>query len=403
MGHASGTSQSWFRSSLVVLQFSISIILLIATAVVFSQTLFARNMNMGFEKDGILILDGIGRGQNQSIQDTLSNEIRALPEVVSSGFSSASPHEQGGMHLIISLPGDTSREPMIINGFSIDDNFLETYKIDILHGRGFSQEFTQDALISGPQGGDPWEIEASVLINESAIKLLGFDSAEQALGKQMDMASGPNTVHFRVVGIVPDIYYETIHQEVDPSLYFKSSRSMRDLNIRFSSNDLPSLVKKIEALAATIVPDYIVSPTFLDDRIEATYTSENKRGRMFGVFAMMAILIACLGLYGLASFNAERKAREIGIRKVMGAENSQILRLLIWQFSKPVLVANLIAWPSAWFLMNNWLSNFAYRIEISPIIFVGASALALVIAWFTVGGHAWRVVKNNPINALRHD
>ena len=186
-------------------------------------------------------------------------------------------------------------------------------------------------------------------------------------------------------------------------LYVWDPTSVSSLSIRYETDNLPGLLAFVEKTWKEVIPDTPIQQVFLSDQIANSYLNVEARGTMFAIFSVLAVLVSGFGLYGLASLTTEHRAQEIGVRKVMGASISKIIGMMVWQFSKPVLLANLIAWPVAWYFMNDWLSGFVYRIGLSPLYFIGAGLVAFLIAWVTVAGHAWRVARTNPIHALRYE
>ena len=245
---------------------------------------------------------------------------------------------------------------------------------------------------------------ASVILNESALRKFGFTSPEQAIGKTLNSANFQGQV-LNIIGIVPDIYFRSIKFGVRPTAYTMNTNRLRMASLTFSTNNVAELMEKVESIWKQTVPMQPINLQFLDEMMKAQYAEESMQTKMFSVFSLLAIGIACLGLYGLASFTTERRTREIGIRKVMGASVKDIVALLIWQFSKPVIIANLIAWPVSIYAMLIWLESFSYRIDtlwLGPICLVVGGSL-LLIAWATVGGNAAKVARANPIKALRQE
>jgi putative ABC transport system permease protein len=245
----------------------------------------------------------------------------------------------------------------------------------------------------------------NIVVNESAVKLLGFDKPAAAVGKQIAIPVfgeeiGP--VPATIVGVARDSRFRSLREPVEPTIFYDDGY-YRWLVARFEAADPGALRAKIEQIWRRLLPEVPFEASFADDKLAGLYGADAARGQTFGSFAMLAILIACLGLYGLAAFTAERRTREIGIRKVFGATARDIVRLLAWQFSKPVVLANLIAWPIAWWVMRDWLNGFDARVALTPGPFVLAGLLALLLALATIAGHAFRVARTNPIHALRYE
>jgi putative ABC transport system permease protein len=245
----------------------------------------------------------------------------------------------------------------------------------------------------------------TVVINELAAKRLGFNDPAQIVGKTFRAAIVDNEIGLvpvTVAGVVKDARFRDIKQPLDPIMFVNSNSGHTHMIARFTGD--PSAVRAgVERAWKTITTEVPFSGEFSDDVILELYEAEDARAKTFAGFALLAVIVACLGLYGLAAFTAERRTKEIGIRKVLGARSRDIVQLLAWQFSKPVIIANLIAWPVAWWVMRDWLNNFDARIDLGPTPFLLAGLLALLIAIGTIAGHALKVARSNPINALRYE
>ena len=238
------------------------------------------------------------------------------------------------------------------------------------------------------------------LLNESGVKALGFKTPQQAIGVTIDYGDR----RAKVVGVLPDFHFESMHQKIKPLLYMiPASSEFRHLSVKLAGSDLKTGLAHLEKTWKQFLPEYPFEYAFLDQSFGRLYEAEQRQGLLFTFFASMAIVIACLGLFGLTAFATEQRTKEIGIRKVLGASVTSIVALLSRDFLKLVLLANLLAWPIAWYGMHHWLQNFAYRITISGWVFVGASIVALLIALFTVSFQAIKAAIANPVNALRNE
>lgn len=306
---------------------------------------------------------------------------------------------------------------MLIGTLSIGYDFIDTLEVPLLAGRNYSRDFALDALpdVHGLAEGEMGQ--GNILVNESALGRLGLGTPSQALGREISMSlrggdESRGTAVFTVVGVVADMHFQSLKTLKRPEVYLmKSSRSDNsrlnpsgNMLVRYRG-DPTAISAAIERVWNDMIPDVPLEYAFADEVAAEEFTRELNTAKMLGLFSSLAIIIACLGLYGLASFTAERRTREIGIRKVLGARVSTIVRLLLWQFSKPVLLANLLAWPIAAWGMVTWLENFPYRLDswvLAPLCLM-AGLLALSISWLTVGGNAARVARRNPIQALRYE
>jgi len=239
----------------------------------------------------------------------------------------------------------------------------------------------------------------NVLVDRAAAALLGL-APQQAVGKTIIFQQKS---HLNIVGVLADAKFGGAREPTRPSIYFYDPKFVAAAMIRIRPDAVPQTLPFIDRTWRGFAPTKAMQRYFLDDNFGKLYQADERQGQMFGVFVLVAIFIACLGLFGLAAFTAGRRTREIGIRKVFGARTVDVVWLLLWQFSVPVLIANAIAWPVAWYYLHGWLQGFAYHIALSPVYFFGAGAAAMTIAWVTVFSHALRVAGANPIHALRYE
>ena len=394
-------SSSKLRTGLVVGQFATSIILVISTLVVYGQTQYSNSADVGYQYNDKLILSLRMSGSNR---DGIKQELLSLPEVTSVAFSSESPTQDNENNtqfaLVESNQHGEKTEPIVFNYHHMDYGFFESYGVSPIAGRLFSENYGTDKL-TRPAEGSEGMAKGAVILNKAAALKLGFPDAEFAVGKTLISEQRELTV----IGVIPDIHFRSIKFGIRASVFLLDDRRFNVANIAFSTNDVPGLLGKVNAIWKQNVPLQPINLQFLSEMMAAQYQDEATTAQLLLVFSVLAILVSCLGLYGLSAFTVERRTKEIGLRKVMGANIMQIVKLLIWQFSKPVVLANVIAWPIAAYLMNNWLQNFPYRIEqwyLLPICLL-VGFLSLSVAWLTVGGNAARVARKNPIHALRYE
>ncbi len=399
-------SSSKLRSVLVIFQFTMSISLVISTAVVYGQTIFANSMDVGYVSDNKLVLNIRSAGDNL---ESLKQELLNLNEIDQVVFSSESPtqdNENNNYYKLLAKTNDNnSNQEELLNHHAMGYGFFEAYNIAAIAGRLFDQDFGTDQINRLPEGSTDMG-NANVILNQSAVKKYGFTSPEQAIGQVLESSVfRDQKFQLTIIGVVPDVYFRSIKFGVRPSAYLLNPERFRVANLVFNSNDVSALLPKIESTWKANVPMQPINLQFLSEMMKAQYAQELAQARLFSAFSILAIIVACLGLYGLAAFTAERRTKEIGIRKVMGARVRDIVSLLIWQFSKPVIIAMLIAWPMSVYLMLHWLEAFPYRIDtlwLIPIC-LAAGGGALVIAWLTVGGNAAKVARSNPIKALHYE
>jgi putative ABC transport system permease protein len=397
------------RNILVVAQFSVSIGLIICTAIVYAQTVYARTSDAGYRRDGLLQIDGMGRPQVEQVATSLIDQIRRVPGVSAVARTQIAVDSGRNSQTEVQLPGKPDRVALGVYG--IEPGFLDAMGMKLLAGRNFSEsQPLDDVTTSTPIV--PAEQRAlvargaNILVSEEAARRLGFARPQDALGKQILTSlveAEYGQVSATIVGVVTDARFRSVREPLQPIFYFYQRNGFAQLMVRFSGVQPKTVYDQVETIWRRQVPDIPLRAKFVDDIVRDLYNADARRAQLFGAFAILAGVIGCLGLFGLAAFTAERRTKEIGIRKILGARTRDIVRLLVWQFSRPVVFANIIAWPVAWWVMRGWLNGFDRRIALSPVPFIEAGALALIIAIATIGTHAWRVARTNPIHALRYE
>jgi putative ABC transport system permease protein len=397
------------RNVLVVAQFSVSIGLIICTAIVYAQTIYARTADAGYNRHGLLQLQGLGARQAMPVAETLRREIARVDGVRSAALTSIGVAPGNNSVTSVYLPGNPKGIDLGI--YVVDDNFLPTMGMKLLAGRNFSDKVAMDDATT-PFPVDRAKEEAfarrgtNILVSEAAAQRLGFRDPQKAIGKTISSElSLPDfgLVNATIVGVYRDARFRSVRDPLQPIMFLFAHNSFNTMVIRYDSPDPNRVMGDVEKVWKRLLPDLPYRAEFADDRVKRLYERDEARGQLFGAFALLAVVIGCLGLFGLAAFTAERRTKEIGIRKVLGARSRDIVRLLAWQFSKPVIIANLIAWPVAWWVMRDWLNGFDSRIALGPGPFVLAGGLALAIALGTIASHAIRVARANPIHALRYE
>ena len=407
-GEAEGSGR--LRGMLVVAQFAISIGLIICTAVVYAQTAYARNSDPGYKRAGLIQIEGLNRRQLDPIVDTLVQEIRRIDGVTSVGRTTIGINTTNNRNELVQVPGHT--DDMLIGRYSVDATFFETMGIKLLAGRSFDiNRPIDDSTRPFPEEPAAERAFAArgahAVVNELAARRMGFKSPRDAIGKQVRATLvGPEYggyVPVTIIGVVQDSRFRSIRDPLNPILFFLDREDHDVMLVRYESGNPSAVLRDIEAVWKRLAPEVPFSAKYGDDIVRELYDAEEARAQTFAAFALLAVIVACLGLFGLAAFTAERRTKEIGIRKVLGARTRDIVRLLAWQFSKPVLIANLIAWPVAWWVMRDWLNSFDARIDLGPGPFVLAGLLALGIAVATIAAHSIRVARANPVHALRYE
>ncbi len=385
-----------FRNGLTIFQFSISIALIITTAVVYGQNIYSVTKDLGYEKENKLILYGVQRMENK---EAMMEEIRRLPDVDMVSNSQAFPTFQIGWHNDFTLLDEPTAEEQLISAISIDPDFFPLYKIPILLGRNFDQTREIDRLL--PSEDNETYRPSTVIINETAARQFGFSSSSDALGRLITWGGDRD---LEIIGIVPDYQFNSSHTPQKSLVYMYYPEQQFHLSIDISDSAVEANVRQdISEIWKQFAPAIDPRLENLEDLVRRQYLSENRQGQMLLSFSVLTVIVACLGLYGLAAFTAEQRTHEIAVRKVLGAEVSDVVKLLLLQFSKPVLIANFIAWPVAWYFSQDFLNGFTYRIDLGFSYFLFTGILAVVIAWITTTHHAVKAARTNPAKVLRSE
>jgi putative ABC transport system permease protein len=396
---ARGNTAAAVRKALVVLQFAISIALGIATLVVLEQTRFARAFELGYNKEQVVVLSGTaGRGLGPQ-WEVMKRQWLDLPEVRAVSASNVTPGTRSGVRTLVKAAG-ADGYGFVTSLMLIEPEFLETYEIDLLAGRSFADEDEGARVGAVPPPADGSPAPRRFVLSELAIDRLGW-TAEDAPGRLLDV-NGPGIV----VGVVENVHLESVRDALVPVAYHVppvETAEIREASIRVTGRDLERTLADVDAIWRRLGPGTPVVRRFLDEDFEALYRGERRQGQLLARFSLLAVVIACLGLYGLTSFSTMRRTKEIGIRKALGASVPEIVKLFATEFGALVLIANLIAWPAAYFAMQRWLSGFAYRIELGPFVFVASGVLALAIATLTVALVATRAARAKPVTSLRYE
>jgi len=391
-GHAQGSAKSGrLRRGLVVFQFVVSSVLIVGTIVVFRQMHYIQNKKLGFDKEQVLILQNTQRLGERA--ETLKQEVLKYPQVAGATLSSFLPVPSSRARLPIARsdhPNPAQAFP--VSFWRIDEHYIPTLGMKLTAGRNFSPQVAGDAQ--------------SVIINQAAAAYFGLKSP---LGEKLVMLdenamqrSAAATVTFTVIGVVEDFHFESLRELIAP-LVLLNHPSAGNLALRARPGQTAAILRTLKAKWTDLAPGEPFEYSFLDESFAEIYKSEARTGRIYAIFAVVAVLIGCLGLFGLASFSAARRTKEIGIRKVLGAAIHEVAAMLIRDYVLLVGLANVIAWPVAYYLMRRWLQDFAYRMPLGFTPFVLAGLLGLAIALLTVGGQAVRAARANPVDSLRYE
>ncbi len=374
----SGTRNALIRKGLVVTQFSISIALIISTLVILKQLNFIRDKDLGINKEQVMLLP-IRGSMGISKYESMISEFVSRPDVISATVSDVLPGF-GGSSSSYTWEGGQPEDRILLNNYYVGHDFINTFDLEIVEGRDFSRYF-------------PTDRRTGVILNETAVRDIGWTSA---VGKKI---GGRSTV----IGVVKDFHFHSLHNRIEPLIIGMTSTRVSYFSIRMNTDDIGTTVEGVRDIWNRFNPQAPFDHFFLDERFDNRYRFESRMQKIYGYFSILTVLIACLGLFGLASFTAEQRQKEIGVRKVLGATVTRIVTILSAEFTKLVLISNAIAWPIAYFSMGNWLQGFAYRINMGWISFLVAAASAFIISLLTIGYQAVRSAIANPVKALKYE
>lgn len=371
------------RKILVTAQFSISIFLIIGTLFIFQQFRYMSSLNLGFDQEQVMVIDIPNDTTVSNHLDVLKNKLLEVSSVKSVSASSSIPGtDHGALTMNMSQTGGS--EIKVINTYTVDEQFQETLGIELAEGRFFSSEFSTD-----PQ-------EAFV-INETAAKFLGWD---EPLNKKVESPLGQKGV---VVGVLKDFNYKSLHSPIEPLILMCTRSSQGYLLVKIHTAELQTTIDQISGIWRGFDPGHPYEYFFLDSQFQKQYIKEQRLISTFVYFSAFAIFISCIGLIGLAIFTNETRTKEIGIRKTLGASKSDIMALLSLGFLIPVLISTLIAWGISYYMVREWLSQFAYRVDVTVLPFVGGAMIAFAIAALTVGYFARIAARQDIVKSLRHE
>lgn len=389
-----GAKGGMLRKILVSFQFATSIFLLVITGIVYMQLDYCKNIDLGFDKEHIVLFGTPTDMRGQYEQFTA--ELVKNPSIESGAGSSRVPPGRLSSSLQARPEGIPEDQQKGMQTVWTDFDFIETMGFKMITGRSFSRAFPSDS-------------KGAFILNEAAVKDLGWTN-ENAIGKTFGSSEITDwdvgqwvERDGQVIGVIKDFHFETLKKPITPTVYFVAPYMAWNYAARLRAENIPETINYIEEVFAQFNPDVPFEYTFVDENYAELYKAEERQGKIFGIFAFLAIFVACLGLAGLASFTAEQKKKEVGIRKILGASSANIMFFLSKEFSILVIIAAIIASPIAWYLMSGWLQEFAYRISIGVGIFFLSASIAMLIAWITVSVQTAKAAFDNPINSLRQD
>jgi len=377
----------WLRKSLVVLQFSLSIILLVGTAVVYSQLKHLRTHELGFEPEQVLVIDYAWDARVQRNLKLIKSELAKHPGVQLVAASRATPGDffPNAGTTVETINGENlSKSPAI---YEIDEDFIPTYNMKIIAGRNFSKDFPLDSA-------------NALILNESAARMYGYAKPEEVVGKSFEQWGREG----RVISVVKDFNYVSLHNDVEPlSIRYSTSGTTSMISLKLSAGNYQHILNEIEAIWNDVVPYHPLVAYFKDDTFNKQYEADERFGFIVTSFSGLAIFVACLGLFGLTIYSTAQKEKEIGIRKVLGASTTQLIGILSKDFLVLFGIALVVSIPIAWYVMSSWLEDFAYRISLSWELFLVAAIITFVIAMLTMSGRTIITALANPVNALKNE
>ena len=372
------------RKGLVITQFTISIVLIIATIIVYSQLNFMQNENLGFKKQHNLVIDFHYDERIGEHAESVLAELSAIPGIHAASISSSIPGRSNTKYPTTIEGVNKEPQEFQTDAYFVDYNFLKQYGLEIIAGRGFSKDLATD-------------LRESMVINESAVKRLGFKNAGDAVGKKFSQRGGNGLI----IGVIKDFHFHSLHETIMPLTMQVSPGFFTFLTLGITTDSIAATVSILQKKWLTIAPGLPLIYSFADDTFNAQYKADDRFGKLFICFAVLSVFISCLGLFGLTSFTTVQRTKEIGIRKVLGASAASIVTLLTREFIVLVLIALMIAIPIATISMNYWLNDFAYHIQIKVIYFLMAGFLALLIALITLSIQSIKAAIANPVKTLK--
>ncbi|MFC2133380.1 ABC transporter permease [Bacteroidota bacterium] len=381
---SSGAKGSLFRRVLVVTQFSISILLIIGTLVVFDQIEYMQDQDLGFDKEQKLVLTFPLTGYLQDNYEFVKNEFLRSTDITNAAASSYVPGREYNTGRIF-LTGKEAETGISIQYVHTDYDFISTYNLEMLEGRSFMREMGTDT------------VAANILMNEAAVKAFGFTKYEDAIHQEFFARARP------LIGVVKDFHMHGLQNEIQPMFMMIGPWSFRYVTLNVNTENLTSVMSFVENKWSELFPGDPIEYFFLDTDFNNQYIREVQVGKLFRTFTMLGLFIACLGLFGLSAFVVSQRKKEIGIRKVLGASVTGIVGIITREFIILISIANVVAWPIAYLIMEQWLKNFAYRTSVGILIFIIAAAVAFSIALVTVGTHALKAANANPVDSLKYE
>jgi putative ABC transport system permease protein len=384
---ASKGGSSIFRKALVITQFSLSIFMLISTFIVFDQLQYLREKDLGFDKENVVRFNVNGQVSKTRMNELVAN-LRRVPSVTAVGRASAGPGDNIGKGVFSVEDAEGKMVDRGVDLYDADYDYLDAIGIKVIAGRNFSKD-------------NPGDTSFAALVNESMVARMGW---KDPMGKQFVAPGSNGTFKRQVVGVIKDYNQASLYDPIEPMMILLNSNPP-NVFVRIAPGDQPATVAEVEKEFKRVFPSQPFEYEFLDADLDSQYQADKKRSQIFTAFSGLTIVIACLGLLGLAAYTTEQRTKEIGVRKVIGASVNGLVLLVSKEFFVLVIVGTIVAFPAAWFFTDRWLENFAYRVHLDDEIgtFVISAAMAMLITMITVGYHVVRAAIANPVNALRDE
>jgi putative ABC transport system permease protein len=384
-----GSASGNIRKGLVIFQFAISIGLLISVFTMNRQLSFMIQKDLGFDEDQVMVV----RSDNHAFRDnmqTIRQELMGHPEIQNVGLADKIVGEEEYGDGVFRRKDDPKENTENFTILQIGENFIPSLNIELLAGRNFSKDYGSDQ-------------HSSYIINESAMKMLGYQDPGEAAGSRLIEMHMDGQAEGQIVGVMRDFHYQPLHIRIKPLIFIFRDQGLNNLYVKLAGKNTNQSISLVQSVIDQNAPGINFEYTFLDNHYQSSYRKEMRMKKLFTLFTILAIFIASMGLFGLAAFMTERKTKEIGIRKAIGASTSRIIVILSSQFLKWVLIANLIAWPVVYFALNKWLQNFAFHIEQNVFYFLLAGIVALAVAQLTILYQAFTAARTNPVESLRYE
>lgn len=396
-----GGGASALRTGLLVLQFAIAVTLSIATVFVFLQMRHIRTLDLGFDRENVVILENLGWTDIRPVYETLKQELLKNGNIRAVSASVAVPGREFDRVGSFRPQGSDEAQAVGLHRLAVDFDFFKTYAIPLLAGRVFSRDHGTDVLQPNAPA-DAGRRVISAIINASAAKRLGWSTPQEALGQVVVPVDQQWSFDTRIIGVVKDFHMLAGRGPINPYIFIVSPPSTQFASIRIAGGDVRATLDYLDETWNRLIPQYPIVRYFLDDDLQAAFASWERNGRIMIAASVLAILIAALGSVGLAAYSTKCRRKEVGVRKVLGASSIQVTGFLTWELSKPVLLANLLALPVAFLIVRRWLEGYAYRLDITPNVFVLAAVVSTVLSAIVVSFHTFRAARTSPATTFRH-